>query len=252
MAGAQLFGCHVESDAYIGPNAVIVDQKYPRAMGKGEKARAVLVRAQATIGANAVILAGVEVGRGAVVGAGAVVTSDVPPYCIVAGNPARLIGYVSADAREKPRVLLQGPHEGEALPRIKVKGVSLRRTSLIRDVRGNLSAAELGKELPFPVRRYFLIYDVPNDRVRGEHAHRKLKQFLVCLRGRCSIIVDDAVRREEILLDSPNRGLYLPPMVWSVQYKYSQDALLMVLASAEYDAADYIRDYEEYRRLLRK
>jgi len=252
MAGAQLFGCRVESDAWIGPNAVLLDREYPRGEGTVEKGRAALVRTQATIGANAVVLPGVEVGRGAVVGAGAVVTSDVPPYCIVAGNPARLIGYVSAEAHAKQPVLLQGSHDGEQLPRIKVKGVSLRRIPLIRDVRGNLSAAELGKELPFAVRRYFLIYDVPNDRVRGEHAHRELNQFLVCLRGRCSIIVDDAERREEILLDSPNLGLHLPPMVWSVQYKYSHDAILMVLASAEYDPADYIRDYEEYRRLLRK
>jgi len=136
--------------------------------------------------------------------------------------------------------------------KLVVKDVALHQLALVRDVRGNLRVGEIGKGLPFVPRRYFVITDVPNDKVRGEHAHRKLRQFLVCLRGRCSIVVDDGKRREEVVLDSADAGLYVPPLVWAVQYKYSADAVLLVLASAEYDAADYIRDYDEFMRLVRR
>jgi hypothetical protein len=75
-------------------------------------------------------------------------------------------------------------------------------------------------------------------------------QFLVCVRGSCAIVVDDGGRRAEVALDRPNLGLLLPPMIWSTQYKYSADAVLLVFASEHYDAQDYIRDYAEYRRLV--
>ena len=75
-------------------------------------------------------------------------------------------------------------------------------------------------------------------------------QFLVCLRGSVSVVVDDGDNRQEIELNDPEFGLYLPPMVWGIQYKYSPDAMLQVLASHPYDAADYIRSYDEFARLL--
>jgi hypothetical protein len=75
--------------------------------------------------------------------------------------------------------------------------------------------------------------------------------LLACLRGSVSIVVDDGTNREEHVLDQPWRGLYLPPRIWGIQYKYTRDAILMVLASHEYDPADYIRDYEEFLKLVR-
>jgi len=90
---------------------------------------------------------------------------------------------------------------------------------------------------------------VPTRDVRGEHAHRECHQFLICVSGNCSIVADDAKNRTEVLLDKPNLGVYLPPGVWSVQYKYSSDAILLVFASHFYDPADYIRDYSEFLRL---
>jgi len=90
------------------------------------------------------------------------------------------------------------------------------------------------------------VFDVPGKDVRGEHAHRRCHQFLVCLRGSLSVVVDDGQASEEIALDRPSIGLYLPPMVWAVQYRYSADALLLVFASDPYDASDYIRDYDEF------
>ena len=82
--------------------------------------------------------------------------------------------------------------------------------------------------------------------VRGEHAHRECHQFLVCVKGSCSVVVDDGQNRAEVLLNRPNIGIHVPPLVWATQYKYSQDAVLMVLASEIYKAEDYIRDYDMF------
>ena len=91
-----------------------------------------------------------------------------------------------------------------------------------------------------------MIFDVPTKETRGEHAHRTCQQFLVCLRGSVACVCDDGTHRQELLLDSPEIGLYLPPMVWGIQYKYSKDAVLLVLASHGYDASDYIRNYDVF------
>lgn len=116
----------------------------------------------------------------------------------------------------------------------------------IIDHRGNLTAGEFGKSIPFEVKRYFMVYQVPLVEVRGEHAHRECHQFLICARGRISVIADDGTNREEFLLDRPELGLHLPPLTWGVQYKYSPDAVLLVFASHHYDPADYIRDYQDF------
>jgi dTDP-4-dehydrorhamnose 3,5-epimerase-like enzyme len=88
--------------------------------------------------------------------------------------------------------------------------------------------------------------------VRGEHAHRRCHQFLVCARGSVSVVADDGVNREEIVLESPSVGVYLPPMVWGIQYRYSPDAVLLVFCSEYYDASDYIRDYSEFLAAIAK
>lgn len=119
------------------------------------------------------------------------------------------------------------------------------------DARGNLVFGEFGRNIPFEVRRYFLIYQVPLVEVRGEHAHKTCHQFLVCVRGRISVIGDDGFSRQEHVLDRPDVGFYMPPMTWGVQHKYSPDAALLVFASHYYDPDDYIRDYEEFLKLAR-
>lgn len=119
-------------------------------------------------------------------------------------------------------------------------------------MRGNLSVGEFPKEIPFTPRRYFLVFDVPSTDVRGEHAHRKCHQFLICVKGSCSIVIDDGKSRGEIMLTNPYTGLYLSPMVWSIQYKYSADAVLLVFASDYYDSTDYIRDYDQFLAELSK
>jgi len=113
-------------------------------------------------------------------------------------------------------------------------------------MRGNLSVGEFEKTVPFTPKRYFLSFEVPSEKTRGEHAHRQCKQFLICVNGRCSVVADDGKNRQEFLLDRPDLGLYLPPMTWGIQYRYSADATLLVFASEYYDNSDYIRDYAEF------
>src|SRR5262249_37146314 len=131
-----------------------------------------------------------------------------------------------------------------------VRGVTLHRLPRIQDLRGQLTFGEAGKQVPFEIKRYFLIFGVPGQHIRGEHAHRRLRQVLLCGKGSCPIVADDGSAREEFTLDDPCIGLYLPPMTWAVQYKYSSDAVLVVLTSDYYDPADYIREYAEFRRLV--
>jgi UDP-2-acetamido-3-amino-2,3-dideoxy-glucuronate N-acetyltransferase len=125
----------------------------------------------------------------------------------------------------------------------------LINTPVIRDPRGNISVGEFGREIPFEPKRYFLIFQVPLNDVRGEHAHKVCHQFLLCLRGSVTALVDDGVNRASFKLDRPNMGLYMPPMTWGTQCEYSPDALLLVYASHYYDAEDYIRNYEEFLAL---
>ena len=106
--------------------------------------------------------------------------------------------------------------------------------------------AEFPRDLPFVPKRYFIVFDVPSEYVRGEHAHRVCQQFLVCVKGSCAVMVDDGTVRDEVLLDQPNLGLYMPAMIWGVQYKYSRDAVLLVFASEYYDPEDYIRNYDDF------
>jgi len=249
--GVQLWdGLRVENDVFLGPNATFTNDKFPRSKQIPEEFPQILLREGASIGANATILPGVTVGKNAMVGAGAVVTKDVPPNAIVAGNPARITGYISSVQRTT------GPDAGTKAGFVngpsKVAGVKLVELPLIPDLRGSLSFAEVGQSLPFEPKRYFIVFDVKSKEVRGEHAHRQLAEFLVCVKGSCAVVVDDGQNREEYLLDQPNMGIYLPPMIWRVHYKYSSDAVSLVLASDIYDPDDYIRDYDEFISLITK
>ena len=248
--GVQLWdGITIEDDVFIGPNATFTNDMFPRSKHYPEAFSRTIVREGASIGANATILPGLTIGRKAMIGAGAVVTHDVPPNATVVGNPAKIIGYVDSPRVEANAVIaLQQQTAGLNPPR--VTGVTVYQMPIITDLRGNLSVGEIGKNLPFEPQRYFVVFDVPSREVRGEHAHKQLHQFLVCLRGECSLVVDDGAHREELHLNSPSVGVHLAPMVWGIQYKFSRDALLLVLASDKYDPDDYIRDYDEFEELV--
>ena len=124
-----------------------------------------------------------------------------------------------------------------------------RLPSAPADPRGDLTFGEVWRHVPFEVRRFFLISNVPAGQVRGRHAHREQHHFLVCANGMCHVTADDGVSRREFLLDSPTVGLHIPPLIWDAQHEFSPEAVLLVLASGHYDPADYIRDYSEFSRL---
>lgn len=117
------------------------------------------------------------------------------------------------------------------------------------DAKGSLVVAEVGKQLPFTVERIFVIAGVPEGEPRGIHAHRECEQFLVCVSGSVKAMVDDGERRQVVTLDRSSVGLHMPPLTWGTQYDYSPDAVLVVLASHPYDAADYIHEYDEFLAL---
>ena len=250
--GVQLWdGLRIESDVFIGPNVTFTNDRFPRSKATPEKFLRTTVRRGASISANATILPGIEIGEGAMIGAGAVITRSVPPMAIAVGNPASIIGYVDAG---KPEAEPTSPNGGAPVgtAATRVDGVTLHKLPLIEDMRGNLSVGEFERSIPFIPKRYCLVFDVPNREIRGEHAHRACHQFLISVRGSVSVVADDGVKRQEFVLDRRNLGLYLPWMIWSIQYKYSADAVLLVFASEHYAAADYIRDYDEFKRLKAK
>jgi acetyltransferase-like isoleucine patch superfamily enzyme len=248
--GVQLWdGITLEDDVFVGPNATFSNDPFPRSRQHPGRYARTLVKRGASIGANATILPGLTIGEKAMVGAGAVVTRDVPPMAIVAGNPARIVGYDGAGSLPASAVSA-APEEAGASP-TRVAGVTLHRLPHVLDLRGELTFGEIGDPIPFEVKRYFLVYNVAGQDVRGEHAHRALHQFLICVHGRCHVVADDGATRQEFVLDSPTIGLHLPPMVWGIQYKYSSDAVMLVLASDRYDPASYIRDYSEFLELAK-
>jgi len=243
--GVQLWdGVELEDDVFVGPNATFTNDPMPRSRQWLEEYPRTVVRAGASIGANATILPGLEVGTGAMVGAGAVVTRSVPPHAIVVGNPARIHGYAQSTTL-KPDAEPAPSADGRSV--LGVRGVHLQEFPEFADLRGKLTAGEMPSEaIPFAARRCFFVYGVPGREVRGEHAHRECHQFLIAVAGRVNVAVDDGENRAEVTLDGPTTGLYVPPLVWASEFGYEEDSVLMVLASHPYDPDDYIREYQEF------
>jgi acetyltransferase-like isoleucine patch superfamily enzyme len=255
--GVQLWdGVVLEDDVFIGPNATFTNDHFPRSKVRPDAFLRTTIRRGASIGANATILPGIEIGPGAMVGAGAVVTRSVPPNAIVVGNPARITGYVQAMSatsdrgQSTPASTSHG--ESPSSTSLGVGGSTLQQLRFVHDMRGNLSVGEYGRDIPFVPKRYFLVFDVPTPEVRGEHAHKVCHQFLVCVRGSCRVLLDDGTYRREITLDRPNLGVYVPAMIWGTQHSYSPDAMLLVFASEYYDPEEYIRSYDEFCALAAK
>lgn len=248
--GVQIWdGITLEDDVCIGPNATFTNDAFPRSKKNFNLQRTVVKRG-ASIGANATILPGLSIGANAMVGAGAVVTRDVPPNAIVVGNPARIKGYGDVT---RPSVSKNfQPTVGAELQPLSVSGAKLYRLPLIEDLRGSLTFGEIEQHIPFAPKRFFVVYGVPSKEVRGEHAHRELHEFMICLNGSCSFVLDDGFSRDEISLNDPTIGLHIQPKLWRVHYKYSPDAVVLALCSDLYKADDYIRDYGEFIELMKE
>lgn len=129
-------------------------------------------------------------------------------------------------------------------------GSRLIELARIVDERGLLAVGQFPDSLPFRVLRFFFIANVPTGEYRGVHAHRSCHQFLVCVSGSVSAMVDDGQTRETFVLEAGGAGLYMPPLTWGSQFDYSEGAVLLVLASDAYDAQDYVHNYEEFLSLV--
>lgn len=247
--GVQLWdGVQLEDDVFVGPNVTFTNDLQPRSRHYPAAFARTVVRRGASIGANATLLGGITIGESAMVGAGAVVTRDVPPFGKVMGNPARLRGFV--DIPDSAAVT--PPESGSAIRELRVAGARMVPIVSRADARGQLTVAEVGAQVPFLVKRYFAVSGVPAGGIRGQHAHRELEQFLVCLQGRLRLALHDGEARDDISMTTPELGLYVPPRIWVTHYDYSPDAVLLVLASDVYSADDYIHDFGEFLRLTRR
>ena len=167
-----------------------------------------------------------------------VVVRDVPARAVVAGNPGRMINYVGSTE-------LQARGTAE-LP----SGFASRliRLNANTDCRGTLTVADKSQNL-FSAKRFFLVHDVPEGHSRGSHAHRTCEQFLVAVSGEINVALDDGTQAYVVRLVDATVGIYIPPLVWSLQYGQTADAKLLVTCSESYERADYISDYVEFRRL---
>lgn len=232
-----------EDDVQVGPRVIFVESPDQET----------LVRTGTVIEAAAVIGAGVTIGQGALVRAGAVVLCSVPPNGIVEGNPAQLVGHLhQGQMGSQADIMLRDARSFGDEPRparldLGVGDSAMYMMRRIFDARGGLSVGEIADELPFNPARYFLVFDVPSEELRGQHSHKECAEFLICVHGSCRTLLDDGERRVEVTLDRPDLGVYMPPMIWGTQYKYTKDAVLLVFASHPYEDADYLRTYDEFK-----
>ncbi len=122
----------------------------------------------------------------------------------------------------------------------------------ISDPRGNLTVCEQERNVPFEVKRIYWTYDVPGGGSRGGHAHKEIYEFLVATSGSFHVTLDNGKEKKTFMLNHPWEGLLIYPGVWRTLDDFSSGSVCMVLASDYYDEADYIRNYKEYRKMIRE
>lgn len=235
-SGVQLWdGVRLGNCVFVGPNATFTNDIFPRSKKHLASYPKTVVRDGASIGANATIMPGIQIGEGAMIGAGTVVLADVPARAVIVGNPGRVVGYAEAQ-----------PVSLGSLPEsFAVKALEVAEKA---DDRGRLIAFEFA-DLPFMPTRMFSVDLVRSHGARGGHAHRECAQIITASAGAVTCVLDDGTRAYEVVLKDPNRGVFVPPGVWVLLYGYSEGAVLNVLASHPYSAADYINDYSEFRKI---
>ncbi|MEW7858379.1 FdtA/QdtA family cupin domain-containing protein [Pseudomonas chlororaphis] len=118
------------------------------------------------------------------------------------------------------------------------------------DDRGSLIALEEGKNIPFPVKRVYYMFNTGEGVRRGYHAHKTLKQVAIAVRGSCRFLLDDGREKIDIPLDNPCQGLLIESFIWREMYDFSPDCVLMVLADQLYEEGDYVRDYAQFMDML--
>lgn len=118
------------------------------------------------------------------------------------------------------------------------------------DDRGSLIALEEFKNIPFEIKRIYYIFDTKEGVGRGFHAHKELKQIAICVSGKCRMVLDNGKAREDVWLDSPTKGILIGNLIWREMHDFSKDCVLLVLASNYYNETDYIRDYDEFLKVV--
>ena len=237
-SGVQLWdSITIEDDVFIGPNATFTNDRFPRSKHYQENYPRIVIRQGASIGANATILPGIEVGAQAMVGAGAVVTKDVPAHTVVVGNPAQIRRNLEY-------------HQRPIMNSSSITECYLIELPKISDPRGNLTFIENSNHVPFEIKRVYYLYDVPGGTVRAGHAHKSMQQFLIAMSGSFDVIVDDGKEKNIFHLNRSYYGLYIPPMIWREINNFSSGSVCLALASTFFDESDYYRDYQEFIQAL--
>jgi len=118
----------------------------------------------------------------------------------------------------------------------------------IKNRAGNITAIENSIDIPFDVNRIFYLYDIPGGESRGAHSHKQCHQFLIAASGAFEVLLDDGTVKRQVLLNRPDFGLHIPPGIWASEVNFSSGSVCLVLASHNYNADDYIRDYDEFVR----
>ncbi len=118
------------------------------------------------------------------------------------------------------------------------------------DQAGKLVALEKGHDFPFEIKRVYYIWDTNNNSVRGKHAHKALEQVVICISGSCDFILDNAKEKTTVHLNTPSQGLYIKQHIWREFTNFSDNCVVVVLASEHYNENDYIRDYNDFLILV--
>jgi hypothetical protein len=127
----------------------------------------------------------------------------------------------------------------------------LKEFTVLGDHRGQLIALESNRQIPFDIKRIFYIYGTQEGIPRGKHSHYKTKQFLVAVNGSCKVTLDNGKEKKTFNLNKQNLGLFQDALVWGTMHDFSEDCVLVVLASEHYDESDYIRDYDKFLELTK-
>ncbi|MFZ2314362.1 MAG: FdtA/QdtA family cupin domain-containing protein [Gammaproteobacteria bacterium] len=135
---------------------------------------------------------------------------------------------------------------------MSIKKCKLIYLPKIEDERGNLTFIEGNKDIPFPIKRIYYLYGVPNGSERGGHAHKNLEQLIIPISGSFDLLIDDGFAKQTIHMKGSNMALYVCPMIWRELSNFSPDAVCVVLASEHYDEADYHRNYPQYLKQARE
>jgi len=130
--------------------------------------------------------------------------------------------------------------------KVTVYDCSLLQLRKLKNRSGNITPVENSEDIPFDINRVFYLYDIPGGESRGAHAHKECHQFLIAASGAFEVLLDDGKIKRQVLLNSPNIGLHIPPGIWASEVNFSSGSICLVLASHNYNENDYLRDYNEY------